>query len=121
LSLALQVNVWVAADIDGDALDGAAGERVRVLAGVVGRNRFAAVPSDAQALDITRLPSGSAAAGFGGGAWDKTARGRIAGNRSGDGDDDQGGTLSSAGSHRDEQPSGAPDPPGQTKERSPRS
>jgi hypothetical protein len=50
-----------------------------------------------------------------------TGRGQIAGNRPGDGDEDQGVTLSSAGSHGDEQPSGAPDPPGQPEETSPRS
>jgi hypothetical protein len=37
---------------------------------------------------------------FGGGAWDRTGRGRVAGNRPGDGDEDQGVTLSSAGRPR---------------------
>src|SRR6266516_2497070 len=48
--LTLQVDVGVAADVDGDALDGAAGEGVRVRAGVVVGDRFAAVAADAQAL-----------------------------------------------------------------------
>ena len=64
--------------------------------------------------DRTRLPYGSAAIGFGGGAWDRTGRGRVAGNRPRDGGEDQGGMLSSAGSHAgshgDEQSSTAPDP-----------
>ncbi len=41
----------------------------------------------------------TAAIGFGGAAWDRTGRGQVAGNRPGDGDEDQGVTLPSAGSH----------------------
>jgi hypothetical protein len=71
-----------------------------------------------------RLPSGSAAIGFGGGAWARPGRGQVARNRPGDGED-QGVTLSAAGSHArshgDEQPSGALDRPEQPEETSPRS
>src|SRR5579872_3981677 len=50
LGLALEVEVEVAADVDGDSLDGAAGENVRVITWVVVRHRFTAVTADAQAL-----------------------------------------------------------------------
>jgi hypothetical protein len=50
----------------------------------------------------TRRRSIHAAIGFGGGARDRTGRGRVAGNRPGDGDQDQGVTLSSAGIPREE-------------------
>ena len=50
LCLALQVDVGVAADVDRDSLDRAAGEGVRVGAWVVAGDRLAAVPADAQAL-----------------------------------------------------------------------
>ena len=45
--LAFQVDVGIAADVDRDLLDRAAGERVRVRTGVVTGDRFAAVPADA--------------------------------------------------------------------------
>src|SRR4051795_8872615 len=48
--LALQVHVRLAADIDGDALDGAAAERPGRLARVVGSHRVAAVAPDAEAV-----------------------------------------------------------------------
>jgi hypothetical protein len=50
LGFALEVDVGVAADVDRDPFDRAAGERVRVLARVVGGDRLAAVAADAQAL-----------------------------------------------------------------------
>src|SRR6201995_5061150 len=50
LGLAFEVDVGVAADVDGDALDRAAGEGVRVLPRIVVGHRLAAVPADAQAL-----------------------------------------------------------------------
>jgi hypothetical protein len=50
LGLALKVDVRVAADVDGDSLDGAAGEVVRGSVGVVVGDWLAAVTADAQAL-----------------------------------------------------------------------
>src|SRR4051794_24716902 len=49
-SLALEVHVWLAADVDGDAVDRAAGERIRLLARVVLGDGITAVAADAQAL-----------------------------------------------------------------------
>ena len=46
LGLALEVDVRLAADVDGDLVDRAAGERVRRLARVVVGDRLAAVPAD---------------------------------------------------------------------------
>src|SRR5215472_14183626 len=48
--LALEVEVGFAADVHGDPLNGATGEPVRVLAGVVVGNGRAAIAADAQAL-----------------------------------------------------------------------
>ena len=48
--LALQVDVGVAAHVDRDPLDRAAGEPVRGLARIVVGHRLAAVAADAQAL-----------------------------------------------------------------------
>src|SRR4051794_20381645 len=48
--LALEVDVWVAADVDCDPLDGAYGEPVRRDAGVVVGHGFAAVPPHAESL-----------------------------------------------------------------------
>ena len=48
--LALEVDVGLAADVDGDAVDRAAGERPRRVAGVVVGDRLAAVAPDAQPL-----------------------------------------------------------------------
>ena len=45
--LAFQVDVWFAADVDGDPLDRAAGEHMRVRARVVTGHGFAAVAADA--------------------------------------------------------------------------
>src|SRR5438045_532635 len=56
--LTLQVDVGVAADVDRDPVDRAAGEGVRVRAGVVAGDRFAAVAADAQALARDREHSG---------------------------------------------------------------
>src|SRR3954447_27000525 len=57
--LALQVHVWLAADVDGDAVERAAREPVRRGAGVVVGDGVAAVASHAQALaadrELTRL------------------------------------------------------------------
>src|ERR1035441_10687304 len=50
LGLAFEIDVGGAADVDGDPLDGAAGEGVLRSVRVVGRDGLAAVPSDAQAL-----------------------------------------------------------------------
>jgi hypothetical protein len=50
MALALEIDIGIAADVDRDPLDRAAGERVRVLARVVAGDRLAAVPADAQAL-----------------------------------------------------------------------
>src|SRR5206468_9415020 len=52
--LTLQVDVGIAADVDRDPLDGAAGEGVRVSAGVVAGDRLAAVAAHAQALACDR-------------------------------------------------------------------
>src|SRR4051795_10787753 len=51
---ALQVDVWFAADVDRDAVDRAAGERVRRDAGVVVGDWVVAVAPDAQALAADR-------------------------------------------------------------------
>src|SRR5205814_2355090 len=56
--LTLEVDVGVAADVDRDPVDGAAGEGVRVRAGVVVGDRFAAVAADAQALARDREQPG---------------------------------------------------------------
>src|SRR4051795_6161069 len=52
--LALQVHVWLAADVDGDAVERAAREPVRRGAGVVVGDGVAAVASDAQPLAADR-------------------------------------------------------------------
>src|SRR6202012_5202024 len=48
LRFALEVQVRVAADVDRDPVDGAAGERERRLAGVVAGNRLARVAAHVQ-------------------------------------------------------------------------
>src|SRR5450755_182741 len=48
--LPLEIDVRLAADVDCDAVDRTAGELVRVSAGVVAGDRFAAVSSDAEAF-----------------------------------------------------------------------
>src|SRR5689334_23035556 len=48
--LAFQVEIWLAADVDRDPLDRAAGKPPGPLAGVVADNGRAAVTADAQAL-----------------------------------------------------------------------
>jgi hypothetical protein len=76
------------------------------------------------APDRTRLPKGSAAIGFGGGAWAGQGAARWPETRPGGGDEDQGVTLSSAGTTLgatgDEQSLSAPDSPGQRAVTSPR-
>src|ERR1700689_5114370 len=49
LRFALEILVWVAADVDRDPVDGAAGERVRRLAGVVAGDRLARVTAHVEA------------------------------------------------------------------------
>jgi hypothetical protein len=47
LGFTLQVDIWFPADVDDDAVDGASGECVRVVAWVVAGDWFATVAADA--------------------------------------------------------------------------
>jgi hypothetical protein len=49
---------WLAAHVNQHLLDRAAGECPGALARIIGRNRLAAIPSDAQSLAINREVSG---------------------------------------------------------------
>src|SRR4051812_2324352 len=55
---ALEVDVGLAADVDGDAVDRAAGERPRRRAGVVAGDRVAAVAPDAETIAAERELAG---------------------------------------------------------------
>jgi len=52
------IHKWLAAHVNQHLLDRAAGECPGALARIIGRNRLAAIPSDAQSLAIDREVSG---------------------------------------------------------------